>query len=448
MTQGASEIETEVFAKPAPILAAAGPEREQAAVARRGVVADESSFHSQVVPASSSSGQRRDSLDSDTAAVTSEEASSSIEKARQKHEKDRAELRRLIQAQKRRLQADRENAVGVADEDEGVSVFASADHGKIRRDDNFVSDLLIPPQPAASHSQKHSASPASESEEVGFSFDATVAETDMFQESPLLGMTFLVQRNESAPFSAETANDIVIDDTAALEYSMMLNQMQSILQLPSVRGRTVRSGGLGCIEEDGECGSQEDDDEFEEDSVPQSSDDEERNSRDDLLLTEDFSDDEADDEADLQGDGLLSSINSGDKRRGVSSFSDDGHSSSGAQDPFNTTTTPVIMDAIHRETDFELSDCDVAGDVHLTDSALMDEEYLSRITHLRHYLQNQLGVEQFNSGMSFLGTIHLQGDVEEDEELLNELEARVGVEGLHFLDDMFQLIALEARFKA
>jgi hypothetical protein len=125
--------------------------------------------------------------------------------------------------------------------------------------------------------------------------------------------------------------------------------------------------------------------------------------------------------------------------------------------------TPQIMSAINQNNiSFQLSDSYNAADEHLTSSGLMDEEYLSRITHLRAYLLNQLGEERFCAGMDFLSSIHLQkaggaagavegeqqGEVEEeedDEELLNDLEGVIGADGLHFLDDMFQLITLEAR---
>jgi hypothetical protein len=161
-------------------------------------------------------------------------------------------------------------------------------------------------------------------------------------------------------------------------------------------------------------------------------------------------------------------MNGGQRRvsEHFSDFEDDGEQSDqeSCNDPLSLVATPQIMSAINQNNiSFQLSDSYNAADEHLTSSDLMDEEYLSRIAHLRAYLLNQLGEERFCAGMDFLSSIHLQKasgaasegqqqgqsdgleEEEDDEELLNDLEGVIGADGLHFLDDMFQLITLEAR---
>ena len=462
-----------------------------------------------------------------------------LEQLKKQHEQQRLEMKKMIQMQKRRM-LDGHNALIYGGNAEGSlaadEVLVPASKPKTSHDANATySDLVVQdfvyvatPTKATPHvaSEEDSAEDHSSpvQENLALEADERVQresknvkddlrekdgdfndETQTLQadecsepvndslegicgasEGDGLGQSFIAELSEQP-------QDIIIDDTTALEYSMMLNQMQSILALPSVHKGAAP--GLSPVTE----GAIEDDDEFE-DPIDDSDADIDAASPEDIPISENYSDDDEEEPqapnlnaeegvlgaiqdpstaslsdsdyaqtlfAELADGNLPSQVDDSTSQDHISPFSEGEATHTGAEDIFSITATmptPHVMNIVTTQNEnsfFKLSN-ESLNNERLDSTAQIQEELLLRITHLRGYLTNQLGLEKFSRAMYFLTALPQKDNAtgpslsndktlasaaaeEDDEQLLNDLEGIIGEEGLHLMDDLFQLITLENR---
>lgn len=228
-----------------------------------------------------------------------------------------------------------------------------------------------------------------------------VAQQDDYNEDEFSGIEFRTLDFEvidgEIAAEGEVNGPISIDEKVAMEYSMMLQQMQDILQLPSVYKAPENIG-------DAPSPIIEDDDEFEEDSPDEVS-------------------------------------GSEDKSFGEPSLSDES-----SLDPMNETASLKDLNKPQDE-EFAYDGGEKVAVLRKNAPTGDDEEEEKlgmEIKSLRSYLISKVGHRNLRDAMQFLSFIHLHENEEvDDDRLLTDLEELIGSDNLQYLDDMFRLMTLE-----
>jgi hypothetical protein len=325
--------------------------------------------------------------------------------------------------------------------------------------------------------------------------------TEQEKEDYYLGKSFVLQvHSEKGQPTSVISQDVVIDDETALEYSMMLQQMQEILQLPSKQLKSVHSkvnmkdgeeGGLEMIKEDveeadaetgqeeGETDQLEDDDDcFEEASVSfhlsDSEDEEGKEEGHEFLEDDEFEIEEGqEDTTDL----ALTESPLG-KKKSQHSFLTQHFSYSEAIPkalPSVAPTAPVSNDGREKKNSPERGSSPYQSKEFNERGVLMKDDTSGLVKHRsydkddfddqeNHYkggeLSSLLKYEQWKqegselterltdilssdvliAGMQFLSSSEMIDESLNEDEVLLKLESILGIENLTYLEEMYQLM--------
>lgn len=258
------------------------------------------------------------------------------------------------------------------------------------------------------------------------------------QEDGFLGQSFVTELQE---------NPIFIDPQAALEYSMMLDQMQQILQLPTKHHVRAPDQELDQILEEDENVDGEDDEieeGFEEESIKLevSDDEDEFNEVDenedeleviqpsDPALAFDENDDMLLAESDLYITGRYYSSVFSNKLDFCCFVS----LSLVDNDPFGNTLADLT-----KSLKGQANAVESANEYDSQKTALDSERQY--VMELENRLISVLGKGKYDAGIGFLSSTLLVDEATDDDQLLSMLEEIIGPENLQYLEDLYQIIS-------
>lgn len=413
----------------------------------------------------------------------------SVKEFRQQKEKDRQDLKRLMLERKRELMRqkvehalDRPIREGTNEDDADDDATPRNDrapHNDDDDDDNEPDDDIFNSREkgegdefdTAPHSKRDFYIP----HRVGLdgSGDVSGVGGNGAGGADALGGTFSVLNlTEDAP--------VEVDERGALEYSLMLEQMQQILQMPTVaHAPKKKTGEVAPVS--AEKKSEVKDDQTKDAGEKESSESDAKTDDDDTKdLPED--DDEFEEEASVDVDNSNSSDDEDDSDSADdddsigSEFTDEGEDIADSPDGNalklgGTLKISMSLDATDdqqrqlRAIEKQSLKETPSGTTGRDDSAInykaggtlggtrkkksnkkVVERYKEkRIIKLRTNLVAVLGEEKFLKAMSFLADLpSLNDTAATDDYLLNEVEQLIGEDNLPLLDDLFQLLSLDS----